>query len=108
MILPKNIKYLRKSKGLTYGELESLIGTSEGSIKSYESGQVVPELQEMAAMAQFFKVALDDLMFRDISKKGTSNLPRQNGDDVSGKEMQKLLGETRKRIEQLKKQIRKR
>ncbi len=108
MILPKNIKYLRKSKGLTYGELETTIGCSTGSMKTFESGQVVPELHEMAAMARFFKVALDDLMFRDISKNGLSDLPKQNGDDVSGKDMQKLLGQTRERIEQLKKQIRKR
>ncbi|PHN05655.1 helix-turn-helix transcriptional regulator [Flavilitoribacter nigricans] len=105
MILPKNIRYLRKSRGLTYGDLEKELGCSKGSIKEYESGNSVPELTEMAAMAQFFRVALDDLMFRDISKRGRSDLPQQNGADISGKDMHSLLAQTKQRIEQLKKKI---
>lgn len=108
MILPKNIKFLRKSKGLTYAELEHEIGCPKGAVKDYESGLVIPDLKEMAAMARFFRVALDDLMFRDISKKGRSTLPRQDDKDVSGQDMKNLLGQTKERIEQLKKRIRKR
>lgn len=108
MILPKNIKYLRKSRGLTYADLEEKIGCPKGSVKAFESGETVPELQEMAVMAQLFKVALEDLMFRDISKRGPSDRPRQNGDNVSGKDMQELLTHAKKRIELLKDKIRKR
>jgi transcriptional regulator with XRE-family HTH domain len=107
MTLPQNIKYLRKSRGLTYAELEDKIGCPRGSVKAYESGETVPELQEMAAMAQLFKVALEDLMFRDIAKRGPSDRPRQNGDDISGKDVQELLSQAKKRIEFLKEKIRK-
>ena len=57
-----NIKYLRKSKGLTQEELAKNVGVTRAVIGSYEESRAVPKLNVLTDLAYFFKISLDELV----------------------------------------------
>ncbi|MFC2152956.1 XRE family transcriptional regulator, partial [Bacteroidota bacterium] len=60
-IIAQNIKYLRKSKGLTQDELAKNIGVNRAMIGSYEENRAVPKLSVLRDIAYFFDVSIDNL-----------------------------------------------
>lgn len=58
----QNIKYLRKSKGLTQEELAKNIGVNRAMIGSYEENRATPKLSVLQDIAYFFSVSIDDLI----------------------------------------------
>lgn len=67
-----NIKYLRKQKGLTQSELANKLGVNRPKIGSYEEGRAEPKLSTLQRFSHFYKVGLDDLLERDLSKEETN------------------------------------
>ena len=57
----RNIKYLRKSKGLTQDELAKNIGVNRAMIGSYEENRAVPKLSVLRDIAYFFNISIDNL-----------------------------------------------
>lgn len=64
-----NIKYLRKNKGLTQSELADRIGINRPKIGSYEEGRAEPKLGVIQQISHFYKVNIDDLLEKDLSKE---------------------------------------
>ncbi len=60
-IIGQNIKYLRKSQGLTQGELAEKIGVNRAMIGSYEENRAMPKLSVMQVIAQYFNITMDEL-----------------------------------------------
>lgn len=60
--IAKNIKCLRKEKGLTQEELANNIGVNRAMIGSYEENRAVPKLSVLKDLAYFFKISIDDLI----------------------------------------------
>lgn len=60
-VIGKNIKYLRKSRGLTQDELAKSIGVNRAMIGSYEENRATPKLSVLKDLAYFFKVTIDNL-----------------------------------------------
>lgn len=60
-VIGKNIKFLRKSRGLTQDELARNIGVNRAVIGSYEENRATPKLSVLRDLAYFFKVSIDDL-----------------------------------------------
>lgn len=60
-VIGKNIKFLRKSKGLTQEELAKNIGVNRAVIGSYEENRATPKLSVLRDLAYFFKISIDDL-----------------------------------------------
>jgi len=58
----KNLKNLRKNRGLTQEKLAADLGVSRVSLCRWESGDFQPSLDELIAMARYFGVSLDDLV----------------------------------------------
>ena len=66
MELHKNIKELRKHKGLRQEELAELMGVSTASVSKWETGQCAPELTVLMELADYFEVSVDALMGHQI------------------------------------------
>lgn len=65
--LGQNIRYLRKSKGLTQEEFAVSIGDiTRRAVCNWEAGRREPELSNLIIIAKFFDVTLDDLVFREM------------------------------------------
>lgn len=60
-VIGKNIKFLRKSRGLTQDELAKNIGVNRAVIGSYEENRATPKLSVLRDLAYFFKISIDDL-----------------------------------------------
>lgn len=63
-----NLKFLRKSKGLTQGDFALKIGINRPKVGSYEEGRAEPNLVTLQNISHFFKVKLDDLIEKDLSQ----------------------------------------
>jgi transcriptional regulator with XRE-family HTH domain len=63
-----NLKFLRKSKGLTQGDFAPKISINRPKVGSYEEGRAEPNLVTLQNISHFFKVKLDDLIEKDLSQ----------------------------------------
>ncbi len=66
-----NIKYLRKSKGLTQEEFANKIDVKRSVIGAYEEGRAEPKLSTIQNIADYYQITIDDLINSDLSKKST-------------------------------------
>jgi transcriptional regulator with XRE-family HTH domain len=71
--LINNIKWLRKSRGLTQDDLAKKIDLTRSIVGSYEEGRAEPGLENIQKLAYFFGVTIDELLSRDLSKKGSKS-----------------------------------
>ncbi len=64
------MKFLRKLKGMTQGDLADKLDVKRSLIGSYEEGRGVPKLTVIRLMAELFGVTMDDLLAVNISENG--------------------------------------
>lgn len=65
--IASNIRYLRKSDGLTQARLSEILGyKSFNTVEKWEAGKNMPPLDTMIKLSEFFDVSLDDLVFTDL------------------------------------------
>lgn len=69
---PKNLKYLRLSKQppISQETLAKKLGTSQKYISQYERGDYLPSLVFVLQLALYSHVSVDDLLCKDLTKKG--------------------------------------
>jgi transcriptional regulator with XRE-family HTH domain len=65
--LKENMKYLRKQKAMTQGDLAEKLDVKRSHIGSYEEGRGVPKLSVIKQMAELFGVSMDELLSIDLS-----------------------------------------
>ena len=58
----KNIKELRKERGLTQKQLADVIGVTQGAIYFWEKEINEPTVGYILKLAEFFQVSVDDLL----------------------------------------------
>lgn len=63
-IFKKNLVTLRKRYGCTSKQLSELIGCDSSYISKIENGRIVPSLDKLIAIANFFEMNFTDL-FKD-------------------------------------------
>lgn len=63
--IAKNIKLLRRSLGLTQGELAEKLCGKKSLVSNYENGYSVPDIFTLIQLADIFDVTLDELVGRD-------------------------------------------
>lgn len=77
MCLSRNIRYLRKKKGMSQDALAELLGyKSYTTIQKWETGVSEPPIKQLRRMAEFFQVDIDDMAKTDIEK--TEKHPEQS------------------------------
>lgn len=69
-VLSNNIRYLRKSEGYTQREMANLLKVEDPAISKYESGLIKPSIEVLMNLSEFFGIAIDDLLKKDLSKEG--------------------------------------
>ena len=62
MIFSEKLFVLRKSKGLTQEELAEHLNVSRQAIAKWESGQAYPDISNIIAISEFFRVTIDHLV----------------------------------------------
>ena len=62
----KNLKQLRKNRGLTQDKLAKIINISRSAISMYEIGESEPDFAIAIRLADFFNVSIDCLIGRDL------------------------------------------
>ena len=77
-----NLKYLRKSKALTQGDLANKIGVNRPKIGSYEEGRAEPKFETLQNISHFFQVTIDDLLEKDLSKEAKGGLKNIQGNNL--------------------------
>ena len=77
-----NLKYLRKQKGLNQTEFARKIGTNRPKIGSYEEARAEPNIETLQNVSHFFKIQLDDLIEKDLSKNKQKSYKDITGSDL--------------------------
>lgn len=67
----KQLKYLRQSKGLNQVQLAEKLGVKKQSISNWENDNILPSIEMLEKIADFFHVSTDYLLGRN--KKNNLN-----------------------------------
>lgn len=62
----KNLKILRKEKGLSQPELAKELNVSKGMISFWENGIYEPTASNIISIAKFFDITIDDLLLIEL------------------------------------------
>lgn len=71
MYLGKNVKHLRKQRKMNQHELGDVIGVTNSQIGGYEIGRSQPSLEALVKLSEYFDIAIDDLLFKDLEKEAS-------------------------------------
>lgn len=66
MNLGENIKFYRKSSGLTQEALGKLLNGRKSLISNYETGYSTPDIFTLVKLADIFDISLDELVGREF------------------------------------------
>lgn len=69
MYLDKELKDLRKRKGITQEHLANKLYVSIQTINKWENGKCLPDAINLLNIAQFYEISLDVLMRNEILQK---------------------------------------
>ena len=75
----ENLKYLRKEAKLTQEQLAEKLNVSRQAVTKWESGQSLPDIQNLKEMADMFEVTMDALV-GDIGTKKESVINKKMND----------------------------
>lgn len=64
--LKKNIKFLRRSRGLSQQEMANQLGLTRNKIATYESGNSEPNIRNLKKIIDFFGVSFDNIISTDL------------------------------------------
>lgn len=68
MNLAENIANFRKNRGLTQAQLAEALNMTSAAVSKWETGAAVPDLDVLIALADFFRVPMDDLLGRTLER----------------------------------------
>lgn len=66
IFLGQNIKYLRKSRGISQEDLSKVLDRTYSAVGGYEIGKSVPPLEIILKICEFFQVRIQDLLFKNL------------------------------------------
>lgn len=64
-VLPVRLRGLREASGVSCGDVAAEIGCAVQAVSAYETGDQVPSLMALVALAAFYGVAVDELLWRE-------------------------------------------
>ena len=74
MFLASNLKFLRKRRKRTQDEVAFALQLKRSTLNGYEHGVGQPNLERLVALATYYRLRLDDLVCRDLSRLPESQL----------------------------------
>jgi transcriptional regulator with XRE-family HTH domain len=73
----KNLRHLRKLRGLTQDEFAIKLGIKRSLVGAYEEERADPRLDVLEIVMEMFGLSMDDLLLRDLSNEGESYLSKR-------------------------------
>lgn len=73
----KNLKYLRKLRGLTQDEFASKLNIKRSLLGAYEEGRAEPRLEVLETVCDLFKLTLDEILRKDLSEHTDNYLAKR-------------------------------
>lgn len=83
-IANKNLKYLRKLRGWTQEEFAQKLRIKRSLLGAYEEERAEPRIEILEAVADMFKLTLDDLLRKDVSDTKASYLAKRRAQKMIG------------------------
>ena len=68
-VLPERLKGLRESMELTTADVAREVGVTKEAVSSYERGDLLPSLLRLIALAAYYGVTLDDLIWDEEARR---------------------------------------
>lgn len=68
ILLPQNLRYLREKNDYKLEWIAYKVNVSHSTICNYESLKSQPKLITLILLAELYKVTVDDLLTKDLSK----------------------------------------
>lgn len=93
-LVSENIKYLRKKHGFTQEQMAEQIGIKRSLLGAYEEGRADPRLNNLLSIAAVFKVTVDVLISKDVSKLSEKELYASAGNENKGEKGLRVLSIT--------------
>ena len=70
-MLGKRIRALRKMRKIGLEEFANAIGVSKQGLSNWENGNIIPSVEKLVRIADFFHVTTDFLLGRNIDKQAS-------------------------------------
>ncbi len=77
-IISGNIKHLRKQHQWTQGDFADRIGIKRSLVGAYEEGRADPRLNNLLNMSKVFRVSVDNLLSKDLTKMDLKSVEALN------------------------------
>jgi transcriptional regulator with XRE-family HTH domain len=79
----KNLKYLRKLRGLTQEEFANKLKIKRSLLGAYEEERAEPRIDVLELVGDLFKLTLDELLLKDLSDTKGSYLSKRRAQKLS-------------------------
>lgn len=89
MFLKERLKELRKDKVLTQKELSKILNLAYTSYNGYETGKIIPPIDKVELIADYFDVTVDYLLGKTDIKLSSTELNFINDIDIDNVELMK-------------------
>jgi transcriptional regulator with XRE-family HTH domain len=73
----KNLRHLRKLRGLTQDEFAQKLGIKRSLVGAYEEERADPRIDVLEIVMDMFKLSMDDLLLNDLSNEGETYLAKR-------------------------------
>ena len=60
---------LRKGKGLSQGELGTLVGVTNKAVSKWENGEAKPAISQLVKLSKIFDVSMDEIITQKKKRK---------------------------------------
>ena len=74
MFLAENLKFLRKRRKKTQDDVAFALELKRSTLNGYENGIGEPKLERLIALADYYRIRIDDLVRKDLTKLPESKL----------------------------------
>ena len=85
MTIGEKITHLRIANDMSQEKLAGLLNVSRQSISKWESGESLPQIENVLELAQLFKISTDELLNDDIVIHRGRKVPVSIGEDIKTK-----------------------
>ena len=96
MKLAEKLQLMRKREGLSQEDLAEKLCISRQAVSKWESGQSVPDLNNLIILSELYNVTIDYLVketyeFEGSQEKEIGNTGKQDGENLENKETQLII-----------------
>lgn len=83
-MISKNLKYLRKEKGISQEEFAEALNVSRQTVAKWESGESMPDVENCKMISMFFGITIDDLVYYSFEENYVSTEETNDGKYIFG------------------------